>query len=313
MSHFTVGVIVNKLAEEEVHKMLAPYQENNMEDCPKEYLEFNSVTEEYKENYENDTREMVRLEDGSLVSTYDDRFKVEIKDEKHPLGLTKYEIPENLEKVKVPFKVLYPTFEEYMEDYCEYTKDEETNDYGYWENPNKKWDWYEIGGRWNKLLLVKDSIDIDKLGGPSWGNLDSEKKEAPEGYKWVNACKLKDLELDKMIEGSYNKNLRFWELIVEGQEPQNEDEKEDVKWSLYRPEYYTERYSSKEEYAKWQSMFSTFALLNENGWYEKGTMGWFGFDTSTGDSERDFIKFFNNELKKPENQDKYLVIVDCHI
>lgn len=313
MSHFTVGVIINKLTEDEIHKVLAPYQENNGEDCPKEYLEFNSVTEEYKEKYENETRTMVRLENNDLVSTSDDRFKKEIKDEEHPLGLTTYEIPENLVQVKVPYKVLYPTFDKYMTDWCGYELDEETNDYGYWENPNRKWDWYEIGGRWNKILLVKDSVDIDKLGGPSWGNFDSENKKAPEGYKWVNACKLKDLELDKMMEGAYDKAIRFWELIIEGQEPKNKEEEEDVKWCLYKPEYYTKRYSSKEEYAKWQAMFTTFAMLDETGWHEKGEMGWFGFDTSTGDSERDFIKKFNEELKKPENQEKYLVIVDCHI
>lgn len=313
MSHFTVGVIVNKLTDEEVHKMLAPYQENNMEDCPKEYLEFNSVTEEYKEKYENNTRKMVRLENDNLVSECDDMFKKVIKDEEHPIPTTRYEVPENLIKVEVPYKVLYPTFKEYMEKWQGYKLDEEMNDYGYWENPNAKWDWYEIGGRWNKLLLVKDSVDIEKLGGPSWGNLESEKKEGPEGYKYVNACKIKDLELDKMIEGTYEKEKRFWELVVEGQEPKNKEEEETVKWSFYKPEYYTERYSSKEEYAKWQSMFSTFAMLDENGWHEKGEMGWFACDTSTGDSERDFIKFFNDELRKPENQDKYLVIVDCHI
>jgi len=38
MSHYTVAVIVDKLDENEVAKMLAPYQENNMGDCPREYL-----------------------------------------------------------------------------------------------------------------------------------------------------------------------------------------------------------------------------------------------------------------------------------
>jgi len=313
MSHFTVGVIVDKLSDEEVHKKLAPYQENNMKDCPKEYLEFNSVTEEYKEQYETGTRTMVRLKDRSLVSTCDDRFKKEIKDEKHPLGLTTYEVPEDLIKVEVPYKVLYPTFEDYMKEHCGYELDKETNDYGYWENPNRKWDWYEIGGRWNKILLVKDSVDIEKLGGPSWGNIESEKKEVPEGYKWVNACKLKDLELDKMIEGSYKKNIRYWELVVENQKPENKDEEEIVKWNFYKPEYYTERYSSKEEYAEYQAMFSLYALVDNEGWHAKGEMEWFGFDDSTGDSEKEFINWFNKELRKPENQDKYLVVVDCHI
>ena len=79
MSHFTVAVIVNKLDENEVAKMLAPYQENNMGDCPKEYLTFHSITEEYKEDYENGSRTMV-LTNNNIVSEYDDMFKKETKD-----------------------------------------------------------------------------------------------------------------------------------------------------------------------------------------------------------------------------------------
>lgn len=46
MSHFTVGVICKELNDYE--KLLAPYQENNMGDCPKEYLEFTSTSKEEK-------------------------------------------------------------------------------------------------------------------------------------------------------------------------------------------------------------------------------------------------------------------------
>ena len=40
MSHFSVAVVTNTGSEEEVERLLAPYQENNMGDCPEEYLEF---------------------------------------------------------------------------------------------------------------------------------------------------------------------------------------------------------------------------------------------------------------------------------
>lgn len=60
-------------------------------------------------------------------------------------------------------------------------------------------------------------------------------------------------------------------------------------------------------------MFATFAMVDERGWHEKGKMGWWGVDTSTGDSERAFIEKFNSELKNIDNQDKYIVLVDCHI
>ena len=57
----------------------------------------------------------------------------------------------------------YPTFENYLEE--NYEKDEETNLYGYWENPNAKWDWYEIGGRWRRTLKLKNGqgTNSDKL------------------------------------------------------------------------------------------------------------------------------------------------------
>ena len=41
MSHFTVMVIGNNVVDQ-----LAPFQENNMGDCPVEYLEFEDYTEE---------------------------------------------------------------------------------------------------------------------------------------------------------------------------------------------------------------------------------------------------------------------------
>ena len=31
--------------------------------------------------------------------------------------------------------------------------------YGYYINPNAKWDWYEIGGRWAGMLLVKSNFE----------------------------------------------------------------------------------------------------------------------------------------------------------
>lgn len=188
MSHYTVAVIVDKLDENEVAKMLAPYQENNMGDCPREYLAFNSITEEYKKTYEEGTRAMILIDDNKLVSEYDDMFKKEIVEEGHCFPTTTYEVPEKYRKVEIPYKLLYPTFDDFMKEYEGETKDEETNDYGYWENPNRKWDWHE-----------------------------------------------------------------------------------------------------------------------------KGEMGWWGFDTSTGDSERAFIEKFNAELKNIDNQEKYIVLVDCHI
>lgn len=124
MSHYTVAVIVDKLDENEVAKMLAPYQENNMGDCPREYLAFNSITEEYKKTYEEGTRAMILIDDNKLVSEYDDMFKKEIVEEGHCFPTTTYEVPEKYRKVEIPYKLLYPTFDDFMKEYEGETKDE---------------------------------------------------------------------------------------------------------------------------------------------------------------------------------------------
>ena len=57
----------------------------------------------------------------------------------------------------------------YMENFCEkppreymeffedddFDFDEETGRCGYWQNPNARWDWYVIGGRWGGQLRLK--------------------------------------------------------------------------------------------------------------------------------------------------------------
>ena len=50
MSHFITAVITKNPSD--YHKELAPFQENNMCDCPKEYLEFVDKTEEFKKEWQ---------------------------------------------------------------------------------------------------------------------------------------------------------------------------------------------------------------------------------------------------------------------
>ena len=71
MSHFTVLVKVDKERlerhesnyETAVAEMLAPYQENNMGDCPKEFMEFCDMTKEVQDDWENKTVTSVHLPD----------------------------------------------------------------------------------------------------------------------------------------------------------------------------------------------------------------------------------------------------------
>ena len=185
-------------------------------------------------------------------------------------------------------------------------------------NPNSKWDWYSIGGRWRNLLLTKinnedviSEIDLVDL----MNECSNIKREATIGYKWVDGARIKDIDFKKSaeIKNTYNKAIRFWETYVEGQKPTTEGEKENIKFEPYKKEYYIERYETKENYAKMQSTFSCWALLDETGWHEKGKMGWWAMNDSTKDSEQLFLEKFTETINKSENQDKYLIVVDCHI
>ena len=148
MSHFTVLVI-----GENPEEQMAPYQENNMGDCPKEYLEFCDEEEGYLKEYNNDSKSMIKMPNGDLKSPYDEIFK---KTDPEASWSHSYEIPIECKKVEVLFKEVYSTFEEFMEDWAGYDeKDPETGKFGYWENPNRKWDWYQMGGRWSGYFQLK--------------------------------------------------------------------------------------------------------------------------------------------------------------
>lgn len=211
MSHFTVAVITKTGNEQEVEQLLAPFQENNMGNCPKQYLKFN-------------------------------------EDE-------------------------------------DYDIDEETGKKGYWENPNAKWDWFVIGGRWSNLIKNKNGnrSDVEKIN-----NI--------------------DLSIDEEL---YQEFMRYWEVVVEEQEILPSEDKMNF-FSFYNKRYYTEQYRTKENYATQQASFGTFAVISPDGnWIEKGEMGWFGVNDATDESRENYINQFNQLLEKyPEY---YLTVVDCHI
>lgn len=332
MSHFTVAVITKGIPTyEKIENALAPYQENNMDDCPKQYLEFHSLSEEYKETYETGTTERVRLKDGMLVYGWDDCLFEEVTEEQYEAAkaegkktsYTSYPKPKytarkdfaaiGAELVQVPWKELYLTFKEYLEDYHEAKYDEEMQDYGYWKNPNAKWDWYQTGGRWAGSLRVAADCENCGLGEKSWGWGTQNPYETDGKYKKVDSARIKDLVFPDYQE-KYEKAKRFWELKVEGQEPQNDQEKEDLKWDFYKSSYYENTYKDKETYAECEATFHTYAVIDKDGhWNAKGEMGWWGISSETEGSVVDYIKNYKKNVFDTAGDDDYITIVDCHI
>lgn len=322
MSHFSVIVIgdVN-----DIDAQMAPYAEQDFEE---QYGVFNDTEDENLEEYQNKDVDIVVLSDGSLFSKYDHKFR---HFDSQRLS-SDYVYPEDSVIRKGKFSELYPTFEDYMSDWHGMkSRDEETGRYGYWHNPNAKWDWYSIGGRWTGYFKPKDGTEGD-LGRPgAFGN------KPLDG--WVDSLRLCDIDFDAMKAHAVkeaNEAYDKLEAVLKGRPLPSWNvirEKHGENIDLARAEYHGMKVvqelndaqiwamgdlvevfgHSREEYVERckNRVAVPYAVVKDGQWYEKGRMGWFG--VSHGDmNEDDWNKQFWNMLGTLDPETT-LTLVDCHI
>jgi len=155
-------------------------------------------------------------------------------------------------------------------------------------NPLSKWDWWEVGGRWNGLIQTSHGA--------------------------VNKSPVSDIT-NLFDEKIYKNAIRYWELKVEERE-QNEEDKEFLKdyHDFWNKEYYLTYYGDKETYAKCQATFSTYAYIDIYGeWHGKGDMGWWGMSNQEEDAEAKWAVSYAQMLEEAKANGYWLTIVDCHI
>lgn len=272
MSHFAVLVI-----GENPEEQLAPYQENNMGDCPKKYLKFVDQEEEMKAEYETG-------------SDYNSK----------------------------PFKEAFPSFEHFAKEYHGITKDEETGKYGYYENPNAKWDWYLLGGRWTGFFRLKPKAD-GKRGEPGImtkpakvgyadqtrkgdvdieGMMDEAGIKARDNYRKVAVLfggEIPKIEKtwaefmkDETIPGVEEKRTQYWAqpAMAKLEEIRKSNLKGDDRslavWlDLEKYQVTEEQYVQDAR----DNALVTFAVLKDGKWYERGKMGWWATVTNEKEDE----------------------------
>lgn len=132
-------------------------------------------------------------------------------------------------------------------------------------------------------------------------------------YKKCDCARIKDLTFpDK--QDAEREAARFWEINVDGDEPQNDEDRkllEDGKF--YRKEYFLEHYKTKDNYAKYMSSFVAYALITKDGeWHEQGEMGWFGISRNEEDPLT-WAECFTRAVFEDTDDNDYITIVDCHI
>ena len=237
----------------------------------------------------------------------------------------------------------YATFAEFVMGYYGYGRRDEADEdspFGRWFNPNAKWDWWVIGGRWKAMLPVRK-------GGTGWlwnngpSGFDEQKPNpgALVVFKRVDMAALGDVDF-ALDEGNaewdanefYDKAERLV-AINSGRKTRMQTDDDIVlgfdvgsrmvtrglaRWDgrgsgakfVLKP-HVTREYFVKNH----KNMFylTTFAVLDSDGWHEPGTMGWFGCDNASADKKVEFESTFHESFIDGEDTGTLLVVVDCHI
>lgn len=207
-------------------------------------------------------------------------------------------------------------------------------------NPSKKWDWWQVGGRFSGALLVKEGAP-GWTGQRSWtnetakivgldqarrGDLDlaAMKKQAEEGRrKWAQDCCAKaHLSMGDLDTACRIKPLadEEWRALPDPKPRGNDYHAwlrehggdwptlatfEQHCWDL--PD--VPKNMSLEEWIADAPPLGTWAVVLDNQWFEHGEMGWWGMSSN---DKHNWDHHFN-ELFEIIKEDQFVSVVDCHI
>lgn len=337
MSHFTCLVVGN----DNLEKYLAPFQEQIENDLSnKEYFVFNSVEEECLEEYNTKMVEVIEENDGFRFSKYADKYRVFDT----LTCIVEYLYPQDSKEISIPFKEFYPTFEQFMNEWHGYkSKNFEHNAYGYYKNPNPKWDWWQVGGRWRGFFKAKnlENTYLGKSGvfGNSAifdadqilkGNIDFDfmknkaKNDAISLYdKIYNKCKnlpypksWKEIVTNVDTISSID-NARDFFNLKEGFNLQEAivalKEIPELTWYMDFDKFLLGKSwdESRELYIDYciKTCFIPYAILYNGNWMSRGDMGWFGISSN---ENADWDEFASNFIQNLPD-DIMLTLIDCHI
>ena len=183
-------------------------------------------------------------------------------------------------------------------------------------NPNSKWDWYSIGGRFDgDLDLTDEGIEeaINYPNNPQWFK-DMPREEQVEHVKWVNSAPLKYIQwFTPLSEEDKAELKRWWEINIDGDELKDGEKKDEH--FFWNPDWFMRRYKDADTYIKVKEMMTFFAVLTPDGeWHEPSKMGWFACTDGEPEDELKWdLEFYDRFIKPNIDSDLICTVVDCHI
>lgn len=189
-------------------------------------------------------------------------------------------------------------------------------------NPNSKWDWYSIGGRWSDFFKLKNGKYADEA-----------KKSDIDFQSMRDDAKAKALkryaEIEKLFNGEIPKLEHTWDEVLAMDLPNINDKRD-----FYHNQPAMKRVAelklahsetlgfffdiddfncTVEEFGEkaYNGAISTYAMLIDGEWVEKGEMGWFGLSNDKVSQDDWNVKL--NEVIDKCDSDVMFTLVDCHI
>ena len=215
-------------------------------------------------------------------------------------------------------------------------------------NPNKKWDWYQVGGRWNGFFKLKPAavaVGAGMLGIAGLNRLDPGYE--PPAIDRADSCLKGEIDVEGMRQEAeaeaaerYDKvhdlvgdlSWEPWTVFLErfginegstAVIPGGIDAARDAYHAqpailalrssadyIWEPDDFL---VSREAYlqAARDGAILTFALVKDGEWHERGSMGWFGCVSDAKD--RDIWVKQCSDLIDSLPDDTLLTVCDCHI
>lgn len=161
-------------------------------------------------------------------------------------------------------------------------------------NPQSKWDWWMIGGRWHGELLLKRGVNDFILGDPGLCT-----DEAPTGH--ADGVRIGNLDWKAMLEKSRQDRASHWDTAHKEQQAGAEPHP----WTVNTAEI------SRDDYIALATSFTPFAFILDGQWHEKGEMGWFGM-AQNEKFQAEWNAEFATVLKQ-QSEDHWITVIDCHI
>lgn len=283
MSHFSVLAIQRKGSKQTIRSLLEPYDEN-LEVEPRIYKTKQELIDEEKSRLPGIINE-------DIVKEYlADPVKFKKEESSYKVNYVEKVLDEY-------YKFAAGSFTD--EDYYRSAIEDEDPDHFDEDgnlmttyNEDSKWDWYEVGGRWSGELILKNGSTAD-------------------------SAKFEDVDWAAMnkLSPDHEKDIRdYWRLIInkKGTDEEVKQFKDDHPF-MPSERYVVEKYGTLEEHLRIAGLFSTFAVVDEKGWYEEGRMGWFGASSATPEEEANWTEDYEKNFIAGLDPEDKITVVDCHI